>query len=325
MKHFEVKNVSYVYGVGTPFEKEALSDVSLSFAPGKITGIIGQTGSGKSTLLEVISGLQKPKRGEVLLNGESLYSSPMDLALEDMKQQGYSMPKWMYRLFLRKKWNEAYQKRVDEQRARRFSIGLVMQYPEYQLFDETVMADIGYGPKNMGKADMDIKKASLQAAEIVGLSPSLFEKSPFEISGGEKRRTAIAGVLAMEPDILILDEPAAGLDPIGRKTVFDGISRYNKTKGATVILVSHSMEDLAKYCDQVVVMHQGKVVKVGSVAEVFSDEQQLSLWGLDVPQISVVAKKLIEAGIPLKGDLWTVDGVEAALLAYMKGGEADDL
>ena len=323
MKRFEVKNVSYVYGVGTPFEKEALSNVSLSFAPGKITGIIGQTGSGNSTLLEVISGLQKPKYGEVLLDGENLYTSPMDLALEDMKQQGYSMPKWMYRLFLRKKWNEIYNKRVDEQKARRFSIGLVMQYPEYQLFDETVMADIGYGPKNMEKAD--IEQASLRAAEIVGLSPSLFEKSPFEISGGEKRRTAIAGVLAMEPDVLILDEPAAGLDPIGRKTVFDGISLYNKTKGATVILVSHSMEDLAKYCDQVVVMHQGKVVKVGSVAEVFSDEQQLSLWGLDVPQISVVAKKLIGAGIPLKGDLWTVDGVEAALLAYMKGGEAHDL
>ena len=157
---------------------------------------------------------------------------------------------------------------------------------------------------------------------MVGLSPSLFEKSPFEISGGEKRRTAIAGVLAMEPEILILDEPAAGLDPIGRKTVFEGISKYNETKGATIILVSHSMEDLAKYCDNVVMMHQGKVVKTGTVEQVFSAGEELSRYGLSVPQISIVAKKLVEAGIPLKGNLLTVDGVEEALLAYLAGGES---
>ena len=321
MKSLTVKGVSYLYSAGTPFEKEALHNVSVSFAPGKITGIIGHTGSGKSTLLEIISGLQKPDKGEVLLDGESLYTNPTAEALEDMKKQGHTLPKWMYRLFLRKKWNATLQKRIDEQKARRFSIGLVMQYPEYQLFDETVLGDICYGPKNMGKNEEAAKKAATQAAMTVGLHPILFDKSPFEISGGEKRRTAIAGVLAMEPDILILDEPAAGLDPIGRKTVFEGISKYNKSKGATVILVSHSMEDLAKYCDDVVVMYQGKVVKTGTVEDIFTDAEELSKYSLDVPQISLIARQMIESGIPLSGNLWTVDGVEKALLDYLKGGD----
>ena len=321
MKTLSAKNLSFSYSVGTPFEKQAISNVSVTFTPGKITGVIGHTGSGKSTLLEMMSGLQKPMCGEVLVDGENLYQNPLELAMQDLKKEGYGAPRWVYRLFLRKKWKRAYEKRVEEQKRRRFSIGLVMQYPEYQLFDETVLSDICYGPKNMGKTDEEAKDAALRAAATVGLPSALFDKSPFEISGGEKRRTAIAGVLAMEPDILILDEPAAGLDPIGRKKVFEGISQYNKTKGATVILVSHSMEDLAKYCDEVVVMHQGKVVKTGSVEEIFTNREELSHYSLDVPQISAIAEELLLAGIPLEGDLFTVDGVEKALLAYLSGGD----
>ena len=321
MKTLSANGISFSYSVGTPFEKQALDNVTVSFTPGKITGVIGHTGSGKSTLLEMISGLQKPMRGEVLIDGENLYQNPMDLAIGDMKKEGCSFPRWAYRLFMRKQWKSVYEKRVNEQKERRFSIGLVMQYPEYQLFDETVLADICYGPKNMGKTDEEAKDAALRAAVTVGLPSALFDKSPFEISGGEKRRTAIAGVLAMEPEILILDEPAAGLDPIGRKKVFEGISQYNKTKGATVILVSHSMEDLAKYCDEVVVMHQGKVVKKGSVEEIFSAKEELARYSLDVPQISAIAEQLLSCGIPLAGDLFTVDGVEKALLAYLGGGD----
>ena len=321
MKTLSLVNVSYVYGKGTPFEKEALHGVKLSLPQGKIIGVIGHTGSGKSTLLEMLCGLLPPTEGRVLFDGADMYLSPKDAALEDMKKDGYSGSPFILSLFYHKDWKKAYALRLEEKQARRFQIGLVMQYPEYQLFDETVLSDICYGPKNMGLSEEEAQKRAKSAAALVGLRPELLQKSPFDLSGGEKRRVAIAGVLAMEPDVLVLDEPAAGLDPQGRKNIFDAIATYNQTTGATVILVSHSMEDLAKYCHQVVLMHDGTVVKTGSVEEIFSSSLNLQSYGLDKPQITYIAEQLIKAGIPLLGDLFTVEGVEKALLDYIKGGE----
>ena len=275
-----LENVSYVYSKGTPFQKTALDNVSVSFAKGKITGLIGHTGSGKSTLVNLLNGLNKPTEGRVLLDGVDIWENPKDI------------------------------------RNVRYRVGLVMQYPEYQLFDETVRRDIGFAARNQGLSEREIEERTLFAIDFVGLEHDILDKSPFDLSGGQKRRVAIAGIIAMKPDVLVLDEPAAGLDPRGRREILGGLRRYAEGGNASVILVSHSMEDMALYCDDVVVMNDGCVFKTGSVREVFSDPDSLTTVGLDVPFVSKIAMGLAKKGIHLKGELYTVEGVKEAILRY---------
>lgn len=283
MNKIEVKNVSFVYGRGTPFEKEALHDVSLGFEAGKITGLIGHTGSGKSTLVSLLNGLYRPTAGEVLLDGENIFAKPK--ALSEI----------------------------------RFRVGVVMQYPEYQLFDETVRADIGFAPRNRGLSPEEVEAAVLEAAGYVGVDEEILNKSPFELSGGQKRRVAIAGVMAMHPEVLVLDEPAAGLDPRGRREILGGLRRYMEKNGVSVILVSHSMEDMAYYCDNVAVMDHARLYRYGTVDEIFSDAEALVRIGLNVPEVARIANRLVKAGFPLEGRLYTVEGVKDALLRYKRG------
>lgn len=278
----KVENVSYVYSKGTPFQKIALDNVSIGFEKGKITGLIGHTGSGKSTLVSLLNGLNKPTEGRILLNGSDIWEKPKEIA------------------------------RI------RFKVGVVMQYPEYQLFEDTVWADIGFGPKNQGLDKEEIKKRTLDAIKFTGISKEILDKSPFELSGGQKRRVAIAGVIAMAPDVLVLDEPAAGLDPRGRREILGGLRKLVEETGTTIILVSHSMEDMAHYCDNVVVMNNARVYNSGTVEEVFSLGSELSEIGLDVPLISKIADELIKKGIPLEGTLYTVEGVKNAIIEYMR-------
>ena len=285
MNVLELKDVSFVYSKNTPFQKVALDKVSVAFEKGKITGLIGHTGSGKSTLVNLLNGLNKPTDGVVLLGGENIWDKPKEI-------------------------NKV-----------RFRVGLVMQYPEYQLFDETVRADIGFGPRNQGLSEEEVAERVIEAAHFVGLDDELLDKSPFELSGGQKRRVAIAGVIAMHPEVLVLDEPAAGLDPRGRKEILGGLSKYVEDFGASVILVSHSMEDMAYYCDNDVVMYKGKIFKVGTVDEVFSDSASMTEIGLDVPVVAKIAASLRNSGIPLEGKLYTVDGVRDAILKYIGGGK----
>ena len=280
----KLENVSYIYGQGTPFEKVALDNVSVSFERGKITGLIGHTGSGKSTLVNLLNGLYKPTSGRVLLDGQDIWENPKEI----------------YKV--------------------RYRVGLVMQYPEYQLFDETVRDDIGFAPRNLGLSESEVAERVAEAAEFVGITEEMLNKSPFDLSGGQKRRAAIAGIVAMRPDVLVLDEPAAGLDPRGRREILGGLSEYVKQRSSSVILVSHSMEDMAHYCDNVVVMNNSKIYGVGTVAEVFSRADSLSEVGLDSPAVSKIAAELIKRGICLEGELYTVEGVKDALLRYMKGG-----
>lgn len=279
----EVSHVTHTYGRGTPFKTEALRDVSVGFERGLITGLIGHTGSGKSTLVQMLNGLIRPDAGEILLDGENIWDKPKEI------------------------------------RSVRFRVGLVMQYPEYQLFDETVERDIGFAPRNQGLDEAVVRARVEEAADFVGLTHEMLAKSPFDLSGGQKRRAAIAGILAMHPDVLVLDEPAAGLDPRGRREILGGLSRFRDETGTTVILVSHSMEDMATYCDRVVVMNRGEVFATGTTEEVFSRAEELSAVGLDVPQISHVATGLIARGVPLKGALYTVAGVRDALLPLFRG------
>ena len=281
----KIENLSYVYGKGTPFEKIALDNVSVSFEKGKITGLIGHTGSGKSTLVNLLNGLYKPTEGKVYLDGKDIWEKPKEIAKI------------------------------------RFKVGLVMQYPEYQLFDETVRADIGFGARNLGLSDSEIEERVIEAARFAGVGDDLLDKSPFELSGGQKRRVAIAGIIAMRPDVLVLDEPAAGLDPRGRREILGSLRAYAERMNASVILVSHSMEDMAHYCDNVVVMNSAKVYRTGTVKEIFSEADALISVGLDVPMISRVAGELIKRGINLSGELYTVEGVKAAILEYVKAKE----
>lgn len=280
----KLENVSYIYGQGTPFEKVALDNVSVSFERGKITGLIGHTGSGKSTLVNLLNGLYKPTSGRVILDGQDIWENPKEI----------------YKV--------------------RYRVGLVMQYPEYQLFDETVRDDIGFAPRNLGLSESEVAERVAEAAEFVGITEEMLNKSPFDLSGGQKRRAAIAGIVAMRPDVLVLDEPAAGLDPRGRREILGGLSEYVKQRSSSVILVSHSMEDMAHYCDNVVVMNNSKIYGVGTVAEVFSRADSLSEVGLDSPAVSKIAAELIKRGICLEGELYTVEGVKDALLRYMRGG-----
>ncbi len=272
-----LENISFIYSKGTPFEMKALDNVSLDIHRGKLTGIIGHTGSGKSTMVQLFNGLTSPASGRVLLDGVDIWEKPKEMG------------------------------------KLRFRVGLVMQYPEYQLFEETVSADIAFGPKNMGLPAEEILERVSEAAAFVGLDPTLMDKSPFDLSGGQKRRVAIAGIMAMRPEVLVLDEPAAGLDPQGRQAIFSGIKEYNRRTGCTVIIVSHSMEDMAQFCDDVVVMANARVLMAGTRDEIFSRADELESVGLDIPQVTRLAVLLTRAGVPVDTCLYTVGFAEGVL------------
>ena len=270
-KVLELKNLSYVYGTGTPFEKTAVNNLSLSIEKGEFIGIMGHTGSGKSTLVQMLNGLMKPTSGQVLLDGEDIWANPKDI------------------------------------RKIRFKVGMVFQYPEYQLFEETVAKDIAFGPTNMGKSGAELEKAVNDAARFTGLKDELLEKSPFDLSGGEKRRAAIAGVIAMNPEVLVLDEPTAGLDPMGRDVLLSQIVQYHKERKNTVILVSHSMEDIARVADKILVMNKSNLIMFDKTKEVFSKGRELEKIGLRVPQITKIMLDLREKGFNVPEGILTVD------------------
>lgn len=281
-----VEDVNYVYKPGTPFEKQALSDINLEIPNGSITAIIGRTGSGKSTLVQLFNALIRPTSGRITINGTDITAKNADL------------------------------------RAMRFKVGLVFQYPEYQLFEETVFADVAFGPKNMGLSDEETERRVKNAMKLAGLDEKYEKRSPFELSGGEKRRAAIAGVLAMSPEILILDEPAAGLDPVGRDGILALIRELHlKNPEMIVIIISHSMEDVAEIADNIAVMNNGRIIMHGTVSEVFSQKELLSQIGLDVPQITQLAEKLRILGYPLPPDIYTVESAAAALKKLIGGGK----
>lgn len=282
MAILETQNLTYKYSVGTPFEKVAIEDISISVEKGDFIGIIGHTGSGKSTLVQHLNGLLKPTSGTILLDGKDIHSDK------------------------------------NFTRQARFKVGLCFQYPEYQLFENTVYEDIAFGPKNMKLSKEEIKERVLRAAEFVGVRNDMLQKSPFDLSGGERRRVAIAGVMAMQPEILILDEPSAGLDPKGRKVISEMIEQYRKNTGSTVIVVSHSMEDVAESADKVLVMNKGKVEYFASVDEVFSNAEHLVEIGLNVPEITKVFLALKKQGYDVKTDIYSVNEAKAELLRLFK-------
>ena len=278
----EVKNLNYIYSIGTPFEHKALDNVSFAVNRGEFIGIIGHTGSGKSTLMQQLNGLLKPTSGEVLLDGHDIWSD----------------------------------KKLTRQA--RFRVGLVFQYPEYQLFEETVYKDIAFGPRNMGLKSDEIDRRVREAAEFVGLTEKQLEVSPFDLSGGQKRRVAIAGVIAMEPEVLILDEPTAGLDPTGRAEILANIDRYRKAKNATIMMVSHSMEDVARMTDRLFVMCNAKLAMDGTPEEVFTHAEELVEMGLSIPQVTQIFIHLRKMGVDVP-NVYTIDQAVAALKA-IKGG-----
>ena len=286
MAILELENLTFIYGQGTPFCRIALDNVSLSIEEGEFVGIIGHTGSGKSSLVQQLNGLLKPTSGKVILDGKDIWAEPKKI------------------------------------RSVRFKVGMVFQYPEHQLFEETVLKDICFGPKNMGLSDEEAEKKAREAADFVGLKKELLEKSPFELSGGEKRRVAIAGVIAMDPDVLILDEPTAGLDPMGRDVLLSQIEKYHKERKNTILLVSHSMEDVAKIADRLLVMNDGKVEMFDTPKKVFSDPERLEKIGLRVPQITKIMAKLKEDGYDVPSDVLTVEEAVKVLLPIMKGEKA---
>ncbi len=286
MAEIKLEHVSYLYSPDTPFEKAALEDINLSFAPGKITGVIGHTGSGKSTLAQLLNGILRPTSGKILLDGEDVFADPKKI------------------------------------RAARFRVGLVFQYPEYQLFEETVYDDIAFGPKNMGKEPNEIRKMVEDAAHFTGIGPDLMGKSPFELSGGQKRRVAIAGVLAMDPEVLILDEPAAGLDPSGREEILGRLKTYQREKKKTVILISHSMEDVARFADELLVLKEGKAFLHDTVDGVFSQGEKLTEAHLALPQITRLMYLLRERGLPVSASVHTVSDAFLSLKELLKGGES---
>lgn len=280
----ETRGLTQVYGAGTPFERTALDHVDIQVEKGEILGVIGHTGSGKSTLIQHFNGLLKPTAGEVLLNGRSI-------------------------------WDE----KGKCGRKTRFEVGLVFQYPEYQLFEETIAKDIAFGPTNMGLSESEIKTRVAEAMDFVGLDPSMAEQSPFALSGGQKRRVAIAGVIAMRPAVLILDEPTAGLDPAGRDEILAQIRDYHARTGATVLIVSHSMEDIARMADRLLVMNQAHVMLCGTPREVFAHAEEIVAAGLDIPEITKVIRELNRRGIPLDPSIYTVEDAVRAIRAYKEG------
>ncbi len=284
MSLLEAKNLVFTYGQGTPFVTHAVNDVSFTVDSGEIVGLIGHTGSGKSTIVQQLNGLIKPESGEILLNGKNIHT--------DFKK-------------------------IKEVR---FKIGLVFQYPEYQLFEETVEKDIAYGPQNMGLSEEEIKERVKYAAELVGLTEDFMEKSPFDLSGGEKRRVAIAGIIAMKPEVLVLDEPTAGLDPKGRDMILSRIKEYRDETGAAVIIVSHSMEDMAKTADKLLVMNKGKIEKFDTVAKVFADAERLLEIGLDIPHVTKIAIELNRRGFDIPKNIFTVKDLHDAILNCRKAG-----
>ena len=274
-----LRDISFVYSAKTPFEKVALDHVSVDIKKGVITGLIGHTGSGKSTLVQLLNGLEKPSSGTVLLNGRDIWEKPK--AIRDV----------------------------------RFRVGLVMQYPEYQLFEETIRADIAYGPKNMGLPEDEIDRRVKDALRFVELDESLLDQSPFDLSGGQKRRVAIAGIVAMRPEVLVLDEPAAGLDPRGREVIFRSIRHYREETGASVIIVSHSMEDMAKICDDLIVMSDSEIMMHGTPDEIFSRGDELHAIGLNVPDVTRTLIELKNMGVSVDTGIYSV---EAAAKEIMK-------
>ena len=278
----EVRNLSHIYGEGTIFEQYALKNVNLTIGDGEFIGLIGHTGSGKSTLIQHLNGLLRASSGDILYNGESIY------------REGYSMKEL------------------------RSHVGLVFQYPEHQLFEVDVFSDVCFGPKNLGLSQEEVEARAKEALTLVGLDESFYKQSPFELSGGQKRRAAIAGVLAMKPEVLILDEPTAGLDPQGREDVLGLVAKLHREQGMTVILVSHSMEDVARYVSRLVVMNHGEKVFDGTPKEVFRHYKELEAIGLAAPQITYVVHALKEQGIPIDEDITTVEEARDAILAIWK-------
>lgn len=274
----ELKNVTYTYGPGTVYEVNAIEDINLEINAGEFIGIIGHTGSGKSTLIQHFNGLMKPTSGQVLFEGKDIWS------------EGYPL------------------------RSLRSNVGLVFQYPEYQLFEETVLKDVCFGPKNKGLNESQAKEKAIAALKQVGVSESMFEKSPFELSGGQKRRVAIAGVLAMDPKVLILDEPTAGLDPKGRDEILEQIALLQKERGITIILVSHSMEDVARYADRLIVMNDAKMVYDNAPREVFKHYKELEAMGLAAPQVTYIMHRLKERGMQVDVNATTVEEAKNSIL-----------
>jgi energy-coupling factor transport system ATP-binding protein len=284
----QTEGLTYRYGIGTPFEKTAVDHVDLEIEAGSFVGIIGHTGSGKSTLIQHLNGLLRPTEGKVLLDGVDIWADK------------------------------------SKMRQMRFRVGLVFQYPEYQIFEETVAKDIAFGPRNMGLAEEEVQARVRETAAIVGLSEEILKQSPFLLSGGQKRRVAIAGVMAMRPEVLILDEPTAGLDPRGREEILQEIQAYHNQTGATILLVSHSMEDVARHAKKILVMNAGKVFCYDTVANVFRRSQELQAIGLAVPQITRVCDALRARGVPLTDDIFTVEQAKQQLLEWYhrtRGGQ----
>ena len=283
MSEIILENLSYFHGKDTPYEIKALDQISLTIPHGVVTGLIGHTGSGKSTLVQMLNGILKPDIGRVLIDGVDIWEKPKKI------------------------------------RDVRFRVGLVMQYPEYQLFEETVRKDIAYGPKNMGLSEEEIEARVLEAAAFAEIPAALLDQSPFDLSGGQKRRVAIAGIIAMRPDVLVLDEPAAGLDPRGRDSIFQNILKYQAESNTTVVIVSHSMEDMARYCDHLIVMNEGKLFMQGDRDYVFSRSDRLTQIGLDIPQITKMMMLLQSMGLDVDGGIYTVEqALERMLKLYRK-------
>ena len=282
----QIKNLTHTYGVGTPFQRSAVEDMTFDVYEGEFLGIIGHTGSGKSTLIQHLNGLLKPTGGQVLLSGKHIWAEPKKI------------------------------------RDVRFRVGRVFQYPEYQLFEETVYKDIAFGPINIGKTVEELDRCIRESARLVGIRDDQLEKSPFELSGGQKRRVALAGVLAMEPEVLILDEPTAGLDPAGRENLMANIRDFHRNRHTTVILVSHSMDEIAQNVDRILVLKSAHVLMSGTPAEVFARADELMTAGLDVPQVTRIAMALKARGLDINPAVYTVDALERELLALRKGGAA---
>ena len=281
----EAKALTHTYSAGTPFEHKAIDSVDLEVMPGEFLGIIGHTGSGKSTLIQHLNGLLRPTDGQILLDGTDIWAKPKEI------------------------------------RKVRFQVGLVFQYPEYQLFEETVYKDISFGPKNMGLEGEEIDRRVRQAAAFAGIDEEMLEKSPFELSGGQKRRVAIAGVIAMEPKVLILDEPTAGLDPVGVESILGNIRDYHQVHNATIILVSHSMEEVARTVDRLVVVNAGRIPFHGTPREVFQHGGELESMGLGVPQMTRVFHRLRNMGVDIDPSVYTIDQAKEAILRKLRSGK----
>ncbi|MDF2593955.1 MAG: Polyamine-transporting ATPase [Clostridia bacterium] len=282
----KIKQLTHIYNPNTPFEKIALEDINIEINDGEFIGIIGHTGSGKSTLIQMFNGLIKPTSGEVFIKGQNIHASDVD------------------------------KKRIRQQ------VGLVFQYPEHQLFEMTVYEDVAFGPKNMGLSENEIRDRVDYALKAVGMSEEYYEKSPFELSGGQKRRVAIAGVLAMKPDILILDEPTAGLDPKGRDALFNQLKKMHEELGLTIVLISHSMEDVAKYAEKLIVLYQGKIAYQAATREVFAKGKELEAIGLAMPQIRYIVESLKARGMSISTDVLTVEEAASIIKDYLrKGGD----